>query len=95
MRVAAVAVGSGVVVTTINTYILSLFVSAYAGRSLLILWVPRVCEEVVVCIIQAMIITLLYGVLERTPIGKKLIRDREKYKIETIETEENPENENV
>lgn len=95
LRVAAAAVGSGVVVTTINTYILSLFVSAYAGRSLIILWVPRICEEVVVCIIQAIIITLLYGVLERTPIGKKLIRDREKYKIETIETEENPENENV
>lgn len=95
LRVAAAAVGSGVVVTTINTYILSLFVTSYAGRSLLILWVPRVCEEVVVCIIQAIIITLLYGVLERTPIGKKLIRERAIDKKDTKNTEENGKNEDV
>ena len=93
-RVLLAALGSGVVVTTINTYILSVFIAAYAGRSLMILWVPRVCEEVVVCIIQAIIITLLYGVLERTPIGKKLIRDREKPK-KTDEPKETDENEDV
>ena len=93
-RVLLAAVGSGVVVTTVNTYILSLFIAAYAGRSLVILWVPRVCEEVVVCVIQALIITLLYGVLERTPIGKKLIRGREKPN-KTDEPKETDENEDV
>ena len=64
--------GSGIVVTTINTYILSLFVSAYAGRSLVILWVPRVCEEIIICVVQSIIIAMLYKVLQRTGILKKL-----------------------
>lgn len=55
----------GLVVTTINTYVLSLFVASYAGRALIILWVPRVCEELVVNIMQAYLISLLYGVVAR------------------------------
>ncbi|MBO4429099.1 MAG: ECF transporter S component [Clostridia bacterium] len=90
LRVLAAVLGSGLVVTTINTYILSVFIDAYAGRSLFILWVPRVCEEIVVCVIQAMIITLLCGALEKTPFGKKYFvqKDPTDKSEETEETNE-------
>lgn len=61
----------GLIETSVNTYILKLFVSSYASRSLLILWVPRVCEELAVCAIQAIFISILYGVLLRTSLLEK------------------------
>lgn len=62
----------GLIVTTLNTYILSIFVTAYAGRSLVILWVPRAAEELVVCAVQTVMIALLYGILMRSPIKKQI-----------------------
>ncbi len=54
---------SGVLVTLVNTEILRLTVmSAWVGRSFLILAVPRVLEEIIVCALQAYVISLLYGV---------------------------------
>lgn len=55
----------GLVVTTINTFVLRIFLPAYSGRAILILWIPRLCEELVVCLAQAYLISLLYGVLIR------------------------------
>ena len=53
---------SGVFVTTVNTQILIWFIEAWNGRSFLILWIPRVIEEIIVCSVQAYIITILYDV---------------------------------
>jgi len=54
--------GSGLVVTTINTEILKHFMAAWNGREFMILWIPRAIEEMVVCLVQAYIISVLYGV---------------------------------
>lgn len=57
------AVGiSGVFVTTVNTEILRNMLAAWNGRSFMILLIPRVIEELIVCMIQSYIISVLYGV---------------------------------
>ncbi len=53
---------SGLIVTTINTEILKYFLAAWNGREFMILWIPRAIEEMVVCLIQAYLISILYGV---------------------------------
>lgn len=53
---------SGIIVTTINTQILKVFLEAWNDRAFLILWIPRVIEEIIVCSVQAYIITILYNV---------------------------------
>lgn len=50
---------AGAIVTTLNTGILRQFLAAYSGRSFLILWIPRIIEEIVVCLIQSYLIFLL------------------------------------
>lgn len=62
----------GLVVTTLNTFILSVCLPAYADRMLIILWAPRAAEELVVCAVQTVMIALLYGVLMRSPIRKQM-----------------------
>ncbi|MFA6948086.1 MAG: ECF transporter S component [Eubacteriales bacterium] len=54
--------GSGLIVTTINTEILRVFLAAWNGREFWILWVPRAVEEMLVCLFQAYVISILYGV---------------------------------
>ena len=72
IKVLSTILVSGIAVTTANTFILKAFIKAYSARSVLILWIPRLCEEIIVCIFQALIITVLCEVLIRTPIIKKL-----------------------
>lgn len=73
---------SGMIVTTINTFILKAFVSAYAERAIVILWVPRACEEVIVSLIQAIIITMLYIVLINTPFFKYLKKPKQQRRLQ-------------
>lgn len=54
--------GAGLIVTTINTEILRVFLPAWNGREFWILWAPRAVEEMLVCLFQAYVISILYGV---------------------------------
>ncbi len=63
LRIALCIIASGMLVTTVNTWILRLYLPAWSGREWLILWIPRVCEEWIVCLIQAYAISLLYRML--------------------------------
>ena len=65
IRIAVACVVAGVIVTTANTFILREFLAAWHGRAILILLIPRVAEEVLSCILQAYIISLLFGVVYR------------------------------
>ena len=65
IRIAVACVVAGVIVTTANTFILREFLAAWQGRAILILLIPRVAEEVLSCILQAYIISLLFGVVYR------------------------------
>lgn len=70
VKIMLATVLSGVVVTTVNTKILQIVLAVYNGRSFLILWIPRLLEEVAVCTVQSFLISLLYGVYIST-VGKK------------------------
>ncbi|MGI6742413.1 MAG: folate family ECF transporter S component [Eubacteriales bacterium] len=69
---------SGLLLTTINTEILRWYLTAWNGRSFLILWIPRAVEEMLVCMIQAYVISILYGVyksrIEPNPRFRNLIK---------------------
>lgn len=56
---------SGLIVTTINTYILKIFLPAYNGRMFAILWTPRLIEEILISLVQAYIISIFYTHLVR------------------------------
>jgi ECF transporter S component (folate family) len=69
---------SGLLLTTINTEILRWYLTAWNGRSFIILWIPRVIEEMLVCMIQAYVISILYGVyksrIEPNPRFRNLVK---------------------
>lgn len=73
-RIAVAVMLSGLFVTTVNTWILQTFLPAWQGRAFLILWIPRLAEELVVCLIQAYLISLLYGVILNTKLKDALAR---------------------
>lgn len=52
---------AGFVTTTLNTVILRYITyPSWAGRAFYIVWIPRVAEELIVCVIQSYFIALLY-----------------------------------
>ena len=64
---------SGLIVTTVNTKILQAVLAVYSGRSFIILWIPRFIEELAVCMVQSVLISVLYGIYIST-VGKKTQR---------------------
>ena len=65
-RIAVSVTLSGLLVTTVNTKILQELLAVYAGRSFMILWIPRALEELVVRMVHSFIVAMLYGVFRRT-----------------------------
>lgn len=64
---------SGIVVTTINTVILrELYYEAWKLLPFMVLWLPRLVEEIVSSCVKSYFIAALLGVSERTGILKKL-----------------------
>ena len=65
LRIFVAIFSSELVVTTLNTFILKELTMAdtWAKYSFLVVWIPRAVEGVVVCLVQAYIITILYGAL--------------------------------
>lgn len=73
LKIATSITLSGLFVTTVNTWILRSFLPAWEGRMFMILWIPRVAEELIVCMVQAYIISLLYGVIMNTKFKNHII----------------------
>ncbi len=65
IRIAVCAVSAGVVVTTVNTFILKQVLEVWSDRAILVLLIPRLAEELVSCTLQAYIISLLFGIVYR------------------------------
>lgn len=70
LRIATAATSAGLIVTTINTFILRVVMPSWNGRAILVLLVPRVAEEIVVCLVQAYIISLLWGIIARGKVRR-------------------------
>ncbi len=61
MRVLVAVFAAGLVATTVNTVILQHIVyPSWASRAFMIIWIPRVAEELIVCSLQSYFIALLY-----------------------------------
>lgn len=56
---------SGIITTTLNTYILLIFVPELGQTGFLIFWIPRLIQEVFMTIIQAYIISLLLSIYRK------------------------------
>jgi ECF transporter S component (folate family) len=56
---------SGITVTTLNTYILRIFIPSLGKMGFLILWIPRAIEEILMVIIQAYVISILLFVFRK------------------------------
>ena len=63
LRVLTTVMLSGLIVTTINTFVLLAPVAAYEGRLFWIFYLPRFAEEIFVSIVQAYAITVLFTAL--------------------------------
>ncbi len=70
LKIALATCVSGLLVTTINTFVLQLFLPQWEGRLFTVLLIPRVCEELIVCLAQSFVISILWGVLVSTPLCK-------------------------
>ncbi len=64
---------SGLVVTTVNTFILLETVLNYQGRSFWLFYAPRFAEEILVSVIQAYVITLLITALSANKSLSKML----------------------
>lgn len=64
MQILATALIPGMIVSTINTWLLMQLY--YQGQAFMVLWIPRTIEEILINLIQAYFITLLYNVYRRT-----------------------------
>ena len=71
-EIALTVSAAGVAVTTVNTWILMRYLTAWHGRPFLILWVPRVLEELVVCTVQAYLIAILYDICRNRKLLQKI-----------------------
>ncbi len=64
MQILATAFIPGMIVSTINTWLLMQLY--YQGQAFMVLWIPRTIEEILINLIQAYFITVLYNVYRRT-----------------------------
>lgn len=56
---------SGIAVTTVNTYVLKLFIPALADKGFMILWIPRLIQELIITPIKAYVMTILLYIYEK------------------------------
>lgn len=71
MKVLAAILISGVIVTTLNTYLL--LVLYYGGRIFWVIYLPRLAEELLMSVIQSYIITLILGVISSHSLFKRYL----------------------
>ena len=71
MKVLAAILISGVIVTTLNTYLL--LVLYYGGRIFWVIYLPRLAEELLMSVIQSYIITLILSVISSHSLFKRYL----------------------
>ncbi len=73
LKVLPAVLFSGLVVTTINTFVLLETVVNYQGRAFWLFYVPRFAEEIIISVIQAYVITLLITALSANKSLAKML----------------------
>lgn len=61
-----IAVGiPGIIVTTLNTFFLQMYITALADKAFILLWIPRVVEELFMIPFQSYILVILFRVYDK------------------------------
>jgi ECF transporter S component (folate family) len=61
-----IAIGvAGILVTTLNTYLLQAFIPALAKKGFLIFWIPRLIQELLMTVLQAYVVSFLLSIYQR------------------------------
>ena len=89
MKIALAVTVAGLITTTVNTFILRELLDAWKGKEFLILYIPRLAEELIVCVFHTYIISVLYDSIMRG----RLKREIDKFRLTEIKTEKNEESE--
>lgn len=56
---------AGIIQTTINTYILQVFIPALAKKGFMLFWIPRVLQELFMVVIQAYVVAFLLSIYHK------------------------------
>ncbi|MBQ1848550.1 MAG: ECF transporter S component [Clostridia bacterium] len=72
IKIAIAVTVAGIITTTVNTFILRELLDAWRGKEFLILYVPRLVEELLVCVLHTYIISILYGSIVHGGIKKEI-----------------------
>jgi ECF transporter S component (folate family) len=72
IKIAVAVTVAGLIVTTVNTFILRELLDAWRGKEFMILYIPRLVEELIVCVLHTYIISILYGSIVRGGIKKEI-----------------------
>ena len=84
IKIAVAVTVAGLITTTVNTFILRELLDAWKGREFLILYIPRLAEELIVCVFHTYIISILYDSIMRG----RLKHEIDKFKLTEIKTKE-------
>ena len=71
----AVMLISGLIISTINTFILMVYIPSLAQRAFMLLWIPRIIKEVFVSAVQSYLAITLYAVYIKTSEKINIGRD--------------------
>lgn len=58
---------AGIIVTTLNTYILQLFIPSLGKIGFLVFWIPRIVQEMFMVVIQGYIVAFLLSIYNKLP----------------------------
>ena len=72
IKIAVAVTVAGIIVTTVNTFILRELLDAWRGKEFMILYIPRLVEELIVCVLHTYVISILYGSIVRGGIKKEI-----------------------
>lgn len=73
LRVLTAVMVSGLIVTTINTFVLLATMATYSGRLFWIVYLPRFAEEIFVSIVQSYAITVLFTALSANKTFSRML----------------------
>lgn len=64
---------SGFIVTTLNTFVLRIFIPSLGQIGFMIYWIPRVIKEALISVLQAYIIAFLLSIYDRVFLADKIV----------------------
>lgn len=65
LRILIVTGISGIIISTLNTYLLRIFIPGLGQKAFILFWIPRIIQELLMSTVQAYIIAVLYSLYNK------------------------------